>query len=368
MEEKLQLLKSTGSWKNRTVKKLVAQFRKGSTVKKYLLWQLFAGLVSICLVARLNADPLQKTLEEAKRDGKLVFYTVLTLPESQALLKGFQQKYPFVQPELFRLGAEKMRTKILTEARAGRHLFDVTSMDVVETGVLQRQGILAPYKALARDAIPAGLRDDEGYWAGIYVRQFVLAYNTRLVSQKDAPRDWWDLLNPRWKGKIGMDREETEWYAALAEYWGRDKARKFMRALAAQNPALHQGHTLVAKLTVAGEFPLSIAHASRVEQIKAQGAPLDWVDSVDPVVTSPSVISLSARAPHPNAARLFTEYVLSREGQMLIHDNFRVTARSDIPPPTKKLDQKRLRLFFVNPKIADRYNEFQKDYHEIFGQ
>ncbi len=336
-------------------------------MKKQRPWRIGAMVLCLFLPARLGAQPAQQIVEEAKKEGKLVFYTVLTLPDSQALLKGFQQKYPFLQSELFRLGAEKMRTKILTEARAGRHFFDVTSMDVVESGVLQGQRVLAPYKAPARDAIPAGLKDEEGYWTAIYVRQFVLAYNTRLVPEKEAPKDWAGILSPRWKGKIGMDHEETEWYAALAEYWGREKARKFLRALAAQNPGLHQGHTLIAKLTLAGEFPLSIAHASRIEQMKAQGAPLDWVDTVDPVVTSPSVIALSARAPHPNAARLFIDYVLSYDGQKVMRDSFRVTARSDIPPLTKKLDLKRLRAFFVNPRIAERYSEFQKDYQEIFG-
>jgi iron(III) transport system substrate-binding protein len=336
-------------------------------MKTQRAWQL--GLILFCLLSphRATAQPLPKIIEDAKKEGKLVFYTVLTLPDSQALLKGFQQKYPFMQFDLFRLGAENMRTKILTEARADRHFFDVTSMDVVEAGVLQGQRIFAPFAAPSRDAIPAGLKDEEGYWAAIYVRQFVLAYNTRLVSEKDAPKDWAELLSPKWKGKLGMDQEETEWYAALSEYWGRDKARKFLRALEAQNPTLHQGHTLIAKLTVAGEFPLSIAHGSRVEQLKGEGAPLDWVDTVDPVVTSPSVIALSARAPHPNAARLFVEYVLSHEGQKLVRDNFRVTARSDIPPLVKKLDMKRLRTFFVNPKIANRYGDFQKDYQEIFG-
>lgn len=336
-------------------------------MKKYICLQFFVFVVSICSVARLNADPSQKTVDEAKKEGKLVFYTVLTLPDSQALLKGFQQKYPFIQAELFRLGAEKMRTKILTEARAGRHFFDVTSMDVVENGVLQGQRIFAPYKASGRDAIPAGLKDDEGYWTAIYVRQFVLAYNTRLVSEKEVPKDWPEMLGPAWKGKIGMDSEETEWYAALAEYWGREKARKFLRGLAAQNPGLHQGHTLIAKLTLAGEFPLSIAHASRIEQMKGQGAPLDWVETVDPVVISPSVVSLSAHAPHPNAARVFIDYVLSYEGQKIMRDSFRVPARSDLPPLAKKLDLKRLRVAFVNPRIADRYGEFQKDYQEIFG-
>ena len=337
-------------------------------MKMHREWQLGLILVSLLFPLTIAAQPLQKIAEEAKKEGKLVFYTVLTLPDSQALLKGFQQKYPFMQFELFRLGAEKMRTKILTEARAGRHLFDVTSMDVVEAGVLQGQRIFAPFAAPSRDAISAGLKDDEGYWAAIYVRQFVLAYNTRMVSDKDVPRDWTELLSPKWKGKIGMDQEETEWYAALSEYWGRDKARKFLRALAAQNPALHQGHTLIAKLTVAGEFPLSIAHGSRIEQLKGEGAPIDWMDTIDPVVTSPSVIALAARAPHPNAARLFVEYVLSYEGQKLVRDNFRVTARSDLSPLAKRLDMKRLRTAFVNPKIAARYGEFQKEYQEIFGR
>jgi iron(III) transport system substrate-binding protein len=331
-------------------------------------WQLGFIVFGLLLPLRAPAQPLQKTIEDAKKEGKLVFYTVLTLPDSQALLKGFQQKYPFMQFDLFRLAAENMRTKILTEARAGRHLFDVTSMDVVEAGVLQGQRIFAPFAAPSREAIPAGLRDEEGYWAAIYVRQFVLAYNSRMLSAKDAPKDWTELLSPKWKGKLGMDQEETEWYAALSEYWGRDKARNFLRALAAQSPGLHQGHTLIAKLTVAGEFPLSIAHGSRIEQLKGEGAPVDWVDTVDPVVTSPSVIALAARAPHPNAARLFVEYVLSYEGQKLMRDNFRVTARSDLSPLAKKLDMKRLHTFFVNPKIAARYGEFQKDYQEIFGR
>jgi iron(III) transport system substrate-binding protein len=335
-------------------------------MKTQRAWIVGWVLLGFLLPAPCLAQPLHKLIDDAKKEGTLIFYTVLTLPDGQALLKGFQQKYPFMKFEIFRLGAEKMRAKILTEARAGRHQWDVTSMDVVEAGVLQGQRILAPFEAPSREAIAAGLKDEEGYWTALYVRQFVLAYNTHLVAHKDAPKDWPEILHPKWKGQIGMDQEETEWYAALAEYWGREKARTFMRSLAGQKPVMHQGHTLIAKMTVAGEFPLSIAHASRVEQMKSHGAPLDWIDTVDPIVTSPSVISLSARAPHPNATRLFIDYVLSYDGQKLISDNFRVTARSDVSPPTQKLDQKRLRLFYVNPKISERYNEMQQEYHEIF--
>lgn len=110
-------------------------------MKAQRAWQLGLIIVAFLLPLRATAQPLQKIVEDAKKEGKVVFYTVLTLPDSQALLKGFQKKYPFMQFELFRLGAEKMRTKILTEARAGGHFFDVTSMDVVEAGVLQGQRI-----------------------------------------------------------------------------------------------------------------------------------------------------------------------------------------------------------------------------------
>ncbi len=139
-----------------------------------------------------------------------------------------------------------------------------------------------------------------------------------------------------------------------------------MGGLASQKPTIHRGHTLIAQLTSAGAFALSIAYGNRIEEMKEQGAPLDFVDTTDPIVTSPSVITLSKNAPHPNAARLYINFVLSREGQNILKKFSRVTARADVPPPSPKLDPKKLKTFFVRPEIADRYEEYQKDYREIF--
>lgn len=324
-----------------------------------------AALMVLLETTGVRAEPLEKIIEQAKKEGKLVFYAVLSAPESQGLLDGFQKKYPFIQAEQFRLGAEKMRTKILTEAKAGRHVFDAVSINVVESGVLLSQGLLAPYKAQAREAIPDGLKDYEGYWTAIYVRQFVLAYNTRMVSAREVPKDWWDLLDPKWKGKIGLDQEETEWYAALATYWGKEKAQKLIKGLAAQAPSVRRGHSLIAELASAGEFPLTLAYGYRIEELKAKGAPVDWIGTTDPVVTSPSVISVSSRAPHPNAARLFLEYVLSNEGQALLAKGHRVTVRRDVPLVSPRLNVARLKTFYVNPRIADRFSEYQQEYHKI---
>jgi iron(III) transport system substrate-binding protein len=282
-------------------------------------------------------------------------------------LNEFQKKYPFIQPELFRLGPESLHAKVLTEAKAGRHIFDVKSTNVVQLGLLMRDRYVAPYLALEREGIPAGLKDKEGYWTAMNLRPWVLAYNTKMVSAKEAPRDWWDLMEPKWKRAIGMEEDETEWYAALSEYWGKEKAQKFMRGLAGQNPWIRSGHNLVTQLNGAGEFPLSISLANRVEEMKGQGAPIDWVDTTDPVILGASVIALSFHASHPNAGRLLIEYVLSREGQTILRKFDRIPAHKDIQPLSPKLDPKKLKTFLVNPKIAERYNDYYLEFRSFFA-
>ncbi len=325
----------------------------------FALLFLFSG-------TNLRAQPFPTIVEGAKKEGKLVFYTVLTVPESRALLAAFEKKYPFVQTELFRLEGDKMRARILTEARAGRHTFDVNSTSITNTGLLLRNGLLAPYKTRARERIWPGLKDDEGYWTGLYVRQYALSYNTELVSEREAPKDWWGLLSPKWKGQIGMDEEEIELYGALSIYWGKEKAQRWLKGLAGQHPSLRNGHTLIAQLTAAGEFPLSIAYANRIEEMKAQGAPVDWANTTDPVVASPSVLTISAQAPHPNTARLFVEFALSFEGQSLLRTFDRVVAHLDIPAPTPKLDLKRAKLFLSIRKSLTAIKKFKRNTMRLF--
>lgn len=314
----------------------------------------------------LGAQSLPGTVEGAKKEGKLVFYTVLTLPESRALVAAFEKKYPFVKTDLFRLEGDKMRAKILTEARAGRYSVDVTSNSITNTGLLIRDGMLAPYKSPERTRIWPGLKDHDGYWTGVYVRLYVIAYNTKMVAQREAPRDWWNLLEPKWKGKkIGLD-EEIEMYGALVLHWGKERARKLFQGLAAQDPLERRGHTLIAHMMAAGEFPVTIAYGNRIEEMKSKGAPVDWASTADPVVASPSVIGMFAHAPHPHAARLFIDFALSQEGQSLLKNFDRVTAHMDVPAPVPKLDLKNLKIFVVDTSVPARFEEFQKDYQAIF--
>ena len=159
-----------------------------------------------------------------------------------------------------------------------------------------------------------------------------MGYNTAMVPEKDRPKDWPDLLDPKWNGKIGIDEEEFEWYGTLIDYWGRERAGRFIRALAAQQPQLRRGHSLLAQLLAAGEFPISIVVPFEIEQLKRRGAPVDWSATSDPIVTSINVIGLSTKAPHPNGAKLLINYILSEEGQNIIRSASRVPIRPGVKP------------------------------------
>jgi iron(III) transport system substrate-binding protein len=202
----------------------------------------------------------------------------------------------------------------------------------------------------------------------MYITQFIIGYNSRMINKTDVPKDWPDLLRSHWKAGIGLDADAPLWYASLLEYWGREKANGFMQNLAGQEPQLRRGYTLLAQMVAAGEFPLAVVHAHKVEEMKNSGAPIDWVRSVDPVVTSAHSLAIATHSPHPNAARLFADFILSKEGQLTLHQSFLVPARTDIPPLTPALDQTKLKVFPVRSELADNYEKFEKQYHEFFAK
>jgi iron(III) transport system substrate-binding protein len=297
---------------------------------------------------------------------EVVWYTAMNVPDAEAIKARFAERQPSLTLAVMRAPGEKVRTRILTEARAGRYAWDVVSFNLLDMDALNREGLLAAYASPeAKSGYPQGAVDPEGRWSAIYVRQYIIGYNTRLVKPGEAPRDWNDLLAPRWAGKLALDESDVEWYAAMLDYWGPDKAKRYMHALSRQKPQQRRGHSLLSKLLVAGDFPLALVHASEVEQEKQNGAPVDWVRTLDPVITSPSQVGISARAPHPAAARLFVDFLLSKEGQAAIRSRGRVPARTDLGG-TAPSDG--LKVHYVSPRLAPQFNQHEKEFREMFGK
>jgi iron(III) transport system substrate-binding protein len=183
-----------------------------------------------------------------------------------------------------------------------------------------------------------GTVDPEGYWADTYTNSIALAYNTRMVPKEAVPQRWEDLLHPRWKGKkISIDTEPYEWYDVVVRTLGPEKGRDFMKRLGDQEPVIIRGNNLRAQQLAAGEYPLAFPYAHQIDRMKKDGAPVDWVKSEHLfVVNILHPILIAAKAEHPNAARLFVDWTLSKEAQQLMvkmgrKGSSRTDVETDVP-------------------------------------
>ena len=180
-----------------------------------------------------------------------------------------------------------------------------------------------------------------------------MAYNTQLVKPNEAPKKYEDLLAPRWKGRIGVNLQDPEWYVNLQRRWGKEKARNFLKALAAQQPGVRDGHNITAQLLAAGEFhAVTNTYAHIAARIKGQGGPVQYVFD-EPVITYVHPIALIKSAPHPNAGKLLMSFILSAEGQRMLRDQGRIPGHRDIDP--KVFPLRNVKLQASDPSLAKEY-------------
>jgi iron(III) transport system substrate-binding protein len=332
---------------------------------KALFIALAAIFISVSSFDRARGQSEDELIAGAKKEGKVTFWSGMALDDSRLVAAGFEKKYPFVKVDIFRAGGEQIVNRAIAEAGAAQNSSDVLNAFALK--VLQERGFLAPYNAPEAAHYPAAYKDPKHFWVSMKNNYNVIGYNSRLVTPQDAPKNWQDLLNPRWKDKLGMDDEEYFWYAGMLKYWGEAKGKKYMEALAKQGIQWRNGHNLLVELMGAGEYPVSVViYPERAEQLKAKGQTVEWVKTTDPILVNMDMMGVAAKAPHPNAARLFFNYVLSKEGQMILHSRFRLSARTDIPPLTPDMEPKKLPLVPLDPAIPTNPKVVQ-EFRAVFG-
>jgi ABC-type Fe3+ transport system substrate-binding protein len=306
-------------------------------------------------------------VERAKREGQVVWYTTVSIPESQEFAALFKQQFPSINVDIVRTGSSALVNRVVSEYNAKKYLADVLQGFSSRGGysALKQRGILGRYQSPEYKYLPPDLRDPAGYWGSQYQNTFVLAYNTRMVKPADVPKTYDDLLKPMWKGKkILNDTENHEWFDGLLHHWGKEKGLAYFRKLAQQEQVFQRGARGRVQLVAAGEFPLTIGYGPHVQSFVNKGAPVEWV-ALEPVVTILNTVSLAERAPHPAAARLFIDFLFSKPAQLKLREMSRIPSREDVEadPP---------RLFKGFRKIAqDLENDTMKEsaelYQQIFG-
>ena len=320
------------------------------------------AVVCIAICAHAAAD----TLQDAKREGEVVWYTSMNVSDADAVLKPFRERRPFLEISFVRATSDRIRNHILGDAADGRANWDVVAFRVFDVAALIRQGLVAQYRSPEIAAgFPPGTVDPEGRWTAIFSHEYVIGYNTRLVKAADVPKSWEDLLAPRWAGRFALDDGDVEWYAAMLDNWGREKGAAFMRALAQQKPQRVRGHQLLARQLAAGAFPLALVYSTDIESPRLVGAPAQSVKNLDPVILAPTAVAISSKAPHPAAARLLVDYLLSKEGQQAIRSRNRASVRSDVQPEKARTSPHSHPL---NPRLAENYAEYEAEFHRVLGK
>lgn len=325
---------------------------------------ILVGTLILVSASRVHAE--NSYYAKAKEEGQVLLYTSLAGSDTKAFRAAFENAYPGVKLEIYRASGTTILQKILTESRAGNQVVDAVMTQDSALHVLKSKQLLAKFESAERAAFDERFKDKDGFWTDVYPTVHSIPYNTKLVAAADLPRHYTGLLAPRWKGKLGLNRNNYMFIAALLDFYGKEKGEEFLRRLAQQNPQVRSGGTLTATLVGAGELPIAFSvNANNVENVKEKGSPVDWVRIEDPLYGEPHPASVMAHASHPNAARLVVEFAISKEGQTLMAKLGKVPGRSDVEPIIG-VDRAKLRI--IPSKEAAKTAYYQKRFDDLFGK
>ena len=262
-------------------------------------------LAAIAVLLMTSSAFAQDVKTLAEGEGKMMFYASFNATHSKVLTDGFKQLYPKIDATFYRATDAQMMERILTEARAGRNLWDVMMTSSFYGYNLKKRGMLAPYDSPERKFYREGYKDPQATWTSIYTNYAAFGFNTRSVAKANIPKTYADLLKPEWKGNIGLDSRPYEWFGTMVKAMGDEKGLSYMRELAKQ-AQLRNGRTILAQLVAAGEFKGFIS-------IRCLPTSIPWVSRPRlPIPTRASFLSISF---FPSAARSwFAAWTESRTG------------------------------------------------------
>ncbi len=311
-------------------------------------------------------------VEAAKKEGKVVWYTSLALPSAEKVAKAFEAAHPGIKIDVNRTGSQRILQRVMQELSAG-----IKNVDVIHTSdaghyvLLKEKKLLMHHVPPGVEKFPSGFKDKDGYYFGLRATVNVIAYNTKIVPAAEAPKTWKDLLDPKWKGKLvtahpGYSGVIATHVLALVNAFGWD----YFKQLGQQRVMIVQSAVDPSGVVASGERPVAVDGGDYTfYQIKKKGNPIEIVYPREgvPLVVSPTAIA--SFAPHPNAAKLFTDFTFSREVQQLMADTEGLyTGHPEVKYPADKPKLSDLKLLTVDPEDLEKRNEeIKKRFVEFFG-
>jgi iron(III) transport system substrate-binding protein len=318
------------------------------------------------LVTRATVSAQAVNVETAKKEGKVIVYGAQVPQAMKPLHEAFEKKYG-IQVDYWRGSSTKVSERALTEWRAGKPGFDVVEGNRGVQLIMRDDGLFQKYIPPSSEKFPAKFKEKDGMITPWRVLPISILYNTDMVKSGELPKTFDDLLNPKWNGKITMPDPTRHTTTAqflwnLKEIKG-DKWLDLVKGLAKQKPLLVESLAPVTTTIIKGEAPVGITYIKYVKQYKG---PVGYV-LMDKYLSDPNYMSLGAKAPHPNAAKLYIEFVTSAEGQKLAAQGGEFVMYPGIYPPIKDAEKVAPNMIFMeNPSEAEFKKLMTNTFREIF--
>src|SRR5437016_1454753 len=309
-------------------------------------------------IGKLPPQSRQKQLEEgARREGSFVHYSVSNAELINAYVKAFMSKYPFIKADFWRGSGNQLVFRTLMEHRAGKLTADVISVGTENVIALKKAGIYARYRSPEAQFYPREQVDKDGYFHADSFGLATIAYNHQLVKKEDAPKGYNDLLDPKWKGSLSIDLEPERALTAWLLAWGEPKTREFVQKLLANGTTVRRGHTLQAQLLCAGEFKIAVEiYPDAILRMKQMGCPATIVFPNPTPALAGGNYGINVNAPHPHAAALFVDFVLSADGAKILSGTGRIPTRKgarSVYEELSNLEEKGVPIFVVTAEQTD---------------
>lgn len=338
-------------------------------MNRFLCALLLAATLGAALLAppARAAVPGPDVLAAAKKEGTVTWYTSIEAPTIRGIVQRFEQAYPGITVQPLRLGSSQLPPRIITEERGGKYNADVADADDFQFHQLVEAGAITRAPNPEPKAFIKGMVDPGGLWSALFFSTTVIAWNTQKVKADGLrpPTSLADLAKPEWKGKIGIDSEAFNWYTGvLATQPG---AADLLKKIAANSPLITNGHTEGTAQLESGEFDVTpTAYGYTVDHERLAGRPVEFVNP-KPLIVTLHPVGIVKNPPHPNAARLFEDWLLSKDGQeALLEIGDRSSSRLDVAGNPRVYDPKAA-SYIVPAPDSSRYATLVSQYRALLG-
>ncbi|HEY2987622.1 MAG TPA: extracellular solute-binding protein [Candidatus Binatia bacterium] len=321
---------------------------------------------TLSAINKLAPGERQKRLEEgAKKEGAVQFYSNENVDLLQQQAQGFMKRYPFIKTDYWRGSGARLVERVLLEHRAKKLDADVINVPFEAGMAVKRENIWIPYRSPELRNYSKTYADDKGFWSSSHMNIAVIAYNTKMVKPEEAPKDYPDLYHPKWKGDLSIDQEPDRALMGWLVAWGEEKTRDFLKRLMRNGMVARRGHTQQIQLLCGGEFKIGVElYAYRVAQLKYERKCPVALNFPNPTPGSVgSLAGINRNAPHPYAAALFSDFILSADGAKILAATGRIPGHREVKSiyeEVSQLEQKKVPLLLVPPEKADELNPVAK--------